>query len=101
MVPPQRRDTGLQQSSTATGASRPLPLDVSIGNTATTPNPSVTTDHAVIERSLPDSGSELERMKIMDEAQNGNIAADQAFNKLKSSNDATRKHRVNFADSIE
>lgn len=109
MVPPQLRDTGLQQSSTATGASRPLPLDVPNGDTTTTPNPSVattlnpsvTTDHRVIERSLPDSGSEPERMKIIDEAPNEIFAAGKAPNKLKSSNDATRKHQVNFADSIE
>lgn len=117
MVPPQLRDSGLQQSSTATGASRPPHPDVPNGDTTTTPNLSVTTtpdpsvmatpnpsvaiDHSVTEGSLPKTGSESEPMRIIDEAQNETIATDQAFNKLKSSNDATRKHQVNFADSIE
>ena len=41
MVPPQLTDTGFQQSSTATGASRPLRHHVPNGDNTITPHPSV------------------------------------------------------------
>lgn len=82
MASPRRKDPGKQQSSTATGVNPPH-LDIPIGDTTTTPNPSVTTT----------------QNPSVTTAQNPSVTT--TPNPSVATDGATRRQRVNFTDSIE